>query len=251
MNLYFDRKPILDVNQSLELYNEKEFSSPTRSTILFLSLLKDDENLFIRIMSEIGLSGNPEVHLEYKVYPTHEKKGASQTDAMVITEKDILAIEAKWTEPRYNSVKKWLHQGRYLNRRERVIKGWLTLLEEQCSKAFNVDEFLDVPYQMVHRAASACSTDKTPKLAYLQFLPLIDNSSKSEIINDLTNLWHLLGYPDIFPFYYIEVDIETSQSYNLIKNLPKKSMSTRNEVIASLVKGNLFYFTLLSITRIE
>jgi len=80
-----------------------------------------------------------------------------------------IAIEAKYTEPRYERVDKWLDRATSSNRAE-VLDGWFDLLMRSTTAKLLADDFSDVPYQLVHRAASACSTDAQEKwLVYQVF----------------------------------------------------------------------------------
>jgi hypothetical protein len=49
------------------------------------------------------------LHFEFTVEPLRGRGTPSYTDLMVQSESLCLAIEAKWTEPIYNSVSSWLH----------------------------------------------------------------------------------------------------------------------------------------------
>ena len=100
---------------------------------------------------------------EYPVEPRHSRTGrpiaralASMSDAMFLAEGFRAAVEGKWTETghRYETVREWLAKGRS----RAVLDGWLADLDGASAirPGFDRDGFLDVPYQLVHRAASAC-----------------------------------------------------------------------------------------------
>jgi hypothetical protein len=103
-------------------------------------------------------------HLEYPVYARDPRTGrpiegalSSMSDAMLLAPGFRVAVEGKWTEPikhPYESVRQWLAKG--FN--PAVLDAWLGYLAKAGAirAGLGRDAFLDVPYQLVHRAASAC-----------------------------------------------------------------------------------------------
>lgn len=167
------------------------------------------------------------------------------TDIMVISGESSLAVEAKWTEPRYDTVGEWLEKGsNKLNHRE-VLTGWLSLLQQQAQRTLNVGDFSDAVYQMVHRAASACAAGGNPQLAYLVFKPSPDprTADMQTIHDDLTHLWNLLGNPKRFPFYLVEVQLSPTAAFDAIASLPKGNEATNEAVRDALCNEPLFDFS--------
>jgi hypothetical protein len=172
---------------------------------------------------------------------------------MVISGESSLAIEAKWTEPRYETVDKWLTKGSNPHNRRDVLTGWLSLLQKHAIHELRVEDFSDAVYQMVHRAASACATGKMPRLAYLVFTPSPDKKTAaiSKLLNDLTHLWNLLGNPERFPFYLVEVPLLPTPAFEKIAPLPKGHKETAPPVKAALSGSDrLFKFENYSLTRV-
>jgi hypothetical protein len=90
-----------------------------------------------------------------------------------------LAVEAKWTEPPYETVQDWLKKDKSKSdpsNREEVLSGWLGLLTPDVIAS----SFFNCEYQMIHRAASAraaaANTAKRPSLAYFKFHTTIGKS---------------------------------------------------------------------------
>jgi len=251
--LFLDRNPVVSIESALHLYSGKEFRSPARSTIPLLSLLRDGVPLFNEILSSVGIPSACEVHLEYTVAPPLGKGIPSHTDAMVTSEETSLAIEAKWTEPRYETVAEWLLQGSNPDNRRAVVRGWLKLLQRVTGTSLAIEGMSAAVYQMVHRAASACAAGKKPILLYLQFTPLPSGKSSAcqHLRDDLQTLHNLLGSPKNFPFFLATVEVRPKQVYSTISGLPKGSSETARQVIAAMNRDRLFDFSMLGVHRIQ
>src|SRR5690606_13238748 len=76
--------------------------------------------------------GNNKYIFEYEVpvCVDYGKGRASCTDLIIENEKSCYAIEAKRTEPKYETVEKW--KGNSKNK-EKVLDWWLNLIEETTS----------------------------------------------------------------------------------------------------------------------
>ncbi len=173
MDIFLDRQPVARLDDVLVLYHPHEFESPTRSTIPLLSLLKYESAIWKSLIrSKNAVDHEIEGHLEFTVDPVKGKGKPSQTDLMLIGNDIAVAVEAKWTEPPYSSVEEWITEGVNSNNRREVMRGWLSLLQPHAPPALHLVAFRGATYQMVHRAASACATSRSPALAYLQFSPL-------------------------------------------------------------------------------
>src|SRR4051794_24404723 len=169
-SLYFDRQPARDFPALLDLYSRDEFQSPYRSTVPLMALVKEKDTLHNVLTSCQGLMPL-DFHFEFKVDHQSQGRGKpSHTDLMAISADACIAIEAKWTEPPYESVTSWLSKG--TDNREKVLKGWLSILSLNGAPV-SADDVRDCEYQMLHRAASACATaspfGKRPMLAYFKF----------------------------------------------------------------------------------
>lgn len=242
--LYYDKKPIKGINESLLLFPEKEFCSPTRSTLPLLSLLKDETRMLNKVLSESHLNIASDLHLEYKVNPPIGKGKASYTDLMVRQQGDTLAIEAKWTEPRYDTIAEWRKKGERPKNKEKVLRGWLDLIQPHTLRVLDINDFSAAVYQMVHRAASACFNSEQPHLAYLHFTP--DPSGKGatseQYQSDLEHLRLLLGNPSNFQFCMVDLEIRPTDAFERIKDLPKGTVETATAVRNAFENGPLFDF---------
>lgn len=129
-----------------------------------------------------------ERYLEYPVWPRDPETGRivgkpSMSDAMLLGKHMRIAVEGKWTEPHfgpYQTVEEWLDEAgtdaAARVRRERVLDAWLAEVAGAGALRRGVTRgaLADVPYQLVHRTASAChgagpARQVMPVLCYVVF----------------------------------------------------------------------------------
>jgi len=252
-HLYFDKEPVTDLSDALLCYPAKEFRSPTRSTVPLLAMLKDGREIMNSVLAETYMNADSVLHLEFTVPPQKGRGIPSHTDLMVKYKEYALAVEAKWTEPRYETVAEWRKEGTNPDNRRLVMEEWLCLLQPHAERKLELDDFNDTVYQMVHRAGSACYKVEMPRLAYLHFTP--DRSGKGatseQYQSDLKHLKAVLGNPPKFSFYLIEVEIKSNVAFERIRNLPKGLAETSRTVCDALQNGPLFEFHLQDIKRVS
>lgn len=243
--MHYDKEIVDDLSAALLRYPETEFISPTRSTLPLLALLKDAHSNLESLLVGLGMNANSNLHLEYTVKPPKGRGKPSHTDLMVRWQTDTLALEAEWTEPRYPTVAEWANKGRVLDNRERIMRGWLDLLQPHSSRVLNLNDFSAAVYQMVHRAASACYMAKQPRLAYLHFIPDPSglSATSEQYLSDLKHLKDLMGHPKGFSFYLIDVEIKPTAAFEQIRDLPRDTPETASAVRAALQNGPLFEFS--------
>jgi len=232
--LYFDRGEIASIDALYGKYPIREFASPTRSTVPLLSWLKHKGAAVQKVLAKLGVQRG-EFHFEYSVMPELGRGSASMTDLMVLDTKggSSAAIEAKWTEPRYKTVKDWLREGSSPGNRKLVLESWLGLLQGHAAKKLSIGDMEDVVYQMLHRAASACASGDRPALAYLAFKDERSNK-KAGVEQDLAALWAKLGRPAGFPFFYIGIGLTPTAQYEPLLDLPKNITGTILGVVDAL-----------------
>jgi hypothetical protein len=120
--MYYGSAPVSDFASLVSCYPKDEFNSPTRSTVPLLALAKDEPDLLQQFLSQCGLDRNAALHFEYQVKSPRGQGRASHTDLMVCGKVGCMAIEAKWTEPAYETVNAWLTPE--TNNRSEVLKSW-------------------------------------------------------------------------------------------------------------------------------
>lgn len=252
MNLHFNRTQFETIAEIIPMYGEKEFCSPTRSTVPSLSWLRHELTMVNSLLQNLGISGGCDLYLEYKVDPPLGKGTASHTDLMVLSETSSVAMEMKWTEPRYPTVGKWLSNGLGSQNYNNVLQGWLSLLQKHSRNHLKLADFSTAIYQMVHRAASACEAGADPRLAYVLFEPSPDSKTPpaQTIFDDLSHLWSLLGEPADFPFYLVKIPLFGTGAFDSLIKLPKGN-ETGVKVRTALYGNNpLFIFKNYSVEKI-
>ena len=241
-DLFLDRFPVGDFRELVARFPDEELRSPTRSNIPLLALIKDGGEPLNRLLAAGGLQVSAELHLEYTVGPTRGRGKASHTDLMAFSDSKSLAVEAKWTEPRYDTVDEWLAKGSNRANREAVLQGWVDLLEPWSHRRLQRSQFGGCVYQLVHRAASACANGKTPELVYLNFDVSGSDASLHYCRADLKALWEVLGEPKNFRFSHVQMALTPTQEFNNLRNLPKGEPETANAIREALLGGRLFDF---------
>ena len=187
------------------------FDSPTRSTIPLLEYWRSPEQRIRELTNALSQPVPREVRLEleHRVYPQRGKGKALHTDLMVTSPELVIAIEAKWNEPRYETVGSWL--GDSSNRRK-VLRGWFDLLERRGAGPILKRDVRELPYQMIHRAASVCHVAGVTNrwLVYLVFEATADK--RSVYLTDLAGLRDALGPESSLGIALAECRIEPSLS---------------------------------------
>ena len=168
-----------------------------------------------------------------------------------------MAVEAKWTEPPYQTVGQWLKassvpEGKGEDNRREVLSGCIELLQRWATRAISRDELKGLTYQTVHRAASACSLGTLPQLSYLQFMAPShrDGVTRDKRLADLKILRSVLGSKcENFPFLLVEVDIQFSPEFDKLASLPK-GPETASKVGNALISERLFVFKDLRVHQV-
>lgn len=254
--LFFDTKPARGFNDLLPMFEGGAFSSPFRSTVPLVALVKDAWPVMHEILAICGVNGELSLHFERRVESAKGSGRPSQIDAMVVSELIGVAVEAKWTEPRYpNVARRMVPTSKQINEatasgrdwregQEELLDGWLELMRPYSTRELSLANLSDAVYQMVHRAASACAMARSPMLLYLHFEPEPTGraASTAQYRADLGNLHRLIGSPSAFAFYLVEVPIAPTEAFHGIEGLKKGHPSTDRIVRSALRTTKLFEF---------
>jgi hypothetical protein len=167
-----------------------------------LSLVEHGQQQWRELLHSWGAPEDSAVRFEYRVDSPKAGGNPSQTDALLISSFAVWAVEAKWTEPQYETVAKRLRRLEADGADPRTtLKGWLRHLNLFAARPLHVEDATGVVYQVLHRAASACAVAATldckPQLIYLHFHPSLVRSSATTVqyISDLGHLHSVLGSP--------------------------------------------------------
>lgn len=161
----------------------------------------DAQELLKKFLGENGTDKDAQLCFEYAV-PVHCKSGrgkASMTDLMILTKTHTIALEAKWTECHepYQTITDWfkdrLKKGSKQENLVGVLNGWIKYINEYLSKEklceiaidgrdnkIIPDHYQTVPYQLLHRIASACAEAKNKKATVIYQLFYSDENSSDD-----------------------------------------------------------------------
>ncbi len=164
--LYYNANKVKSMNELIKKYSISEFKSPYRSTIPLLILYKTTLNNSFGLMEKMNES-NVKYIFEFKTPLSQGKGKSSSTDLMIEYTNTCIAIEAKRTEPKYETVSKWLGE---TDNKKIVLEGWINIISNYTNVNFDSNSISDLPYQLIHRVASACSLNKSQThVVYLGF----------------------------------------------------------------------------------
>jgi hypothetical protein len=263
--LFYKNLEVDDFDTLLKKFEIGAFASPFRSTVPLVCLVKDAFPTFQAIASACAGNADSSLHFEYEVAPPGVEGNPSQTDLMALSDQCALAIEAKWTEPRYPTVSARLKSrvAELVKRdprsarnhqmdQEAAIAAWLDLLTPLADHPATLSGYGDAVYQTVHRAASACTLSRPPALVYLHFEPSPTKGAATtdQYRGDLKHLHQLLGSPDRFPFFLVGVPLTMTKSFQAIAGLQRGAVETDRHVRKAIMTSRLFEFGEPHIERI-
>ena len=159
----------------------------------------------------------------------HGRGKSSMTDLMIFSKAHVIAIEGKYTECRqsYQTIAKW--RGKKADdgdNKYKVLEGWLKYIQDiRKTNLENVNSICtsDIPYQLVHRIASACKTakdnNKQPVVIYHLFYDKNLKKKKDEFCEMLKRALKKLKLKKL-PFLIMETFVTppTQQSNHSVDN---------------------------------
>ena len=240
INWKYAGKPVHSFNKLLELYKPNEFSSPMRSTVPLLAYWRLPEYRIQELTNELGFTVGDSISLDFEhEVPVARGRGKPSCTDLKLKSSDIaMCIEAKFQEPRYEDVTSWLGPGSF-NRRE-VLQGWLGLLNGYSKRNIGVNDILNLPYQLIHRAASAYSEHGIKNRWLIYQLFNLDSKKTSMYLKDLRELATLLGRNSDLQICLIESCISPTPNWTKLKRRWENGeRNLSKEVLNGLGVGNL------------
>jgi len=243
--IYFKDKKINSVDELYDEYSKDEFKSPFRSTIPLIILFKKNHLQKLEVFS-FSEKDKIKYTFEYKVPVRKGEGNSSYTDLMIITENSSIAIEAKSTEPKYETIEKWLGNS---DNKKLVLDWWLQLIELKTGVKVEQQKIKDLPYQLIHRTASACySKKKHTSVIYLGFD--ITNNMINYYTYCLNKISKILS--NKIDFYFITYNLQKYEEQQRLENLWKSGeRDLSSDIINCLKSNNLMDFKLLQIIKIN
>lgn len=247
--LKFGEEKVSGFNALLDRYPLNHFNSPRRSTVPLLAYWKEPGRCqaFFKALAVEPPAAQESLALafEYEV-PVQAGKGfPSSTDLMIIGKKLVVAVEAKNFEPEYETVKSWMRKADRDNRRA-VLQGWLTLINRTTDSQLSHRDVLDISYQALQRAASACfPLAGEPGVARCMVYQLFTDadSQAPKIARDLAALGSMIP-PAALRIAFVTVRLEKTPVYRVLEDrwVKEKERLLREEVVAGLKADGLFGF---------
>ncbi len=232
---------VLDFATLVRVLPVNALRSPRRSVVPLVDYFRQPGTALAALghAVEIDLTDVEVADFEHALAVRRGKGKPSYTDVMLQGRNVSVAIEAKYTEPRYKSVRKWLGETPTPNR-IKVLSGWLELINGVAATSLEIDAVLELPYQLVHRSASACSSDAAYRaLVYLIF----GEAPGAYYVDDVAALDCLLGEPLGLGMHVVHVQAHPEPAFKaLTDRWDGGERELAEGVRQALLGGSLFRF---------
>jgi hypothetical protein len=229
------------IEHEIDRLGDREFENLTRSTIPLLCYWRIDPYIKCSELAKsvgMNLQDQPILRCGFEVAGIPDAR-ASETDLMVTAPGVALAIEAKWSESRYDTVAEWRQK---VSRGILAVNHWLKLIEPFSEAAsHDVD---DLVYQMLHRCASACSGAGAAGIAGLVYQVFTGGPHRRDFYEeDLKSFVRVIRpKPNLRVALQRVEATPTSQYRDLLQSLPADPKE-RAQIIRDAVRsGELFDF---------
>lgn len=241
INLRWDSTAVADFDALIGAIPADVLDSPRRSVVPLIDYVRRPSSALAALghALRLDLVEPTDLAFEHAVSAPKGRGKPSYTDLMIGCGDVSVALEAKYTEPRYESVRSWLGASPTPNR-VAVLKGWLSLLDPLAQTAVGVEAVLDLPYQLVHRTASACSMAVTDRaMVYLIF----GDDPGMHYAEDVAALDHLLGEPAGLAMHVLNVPLRGEPAFAaLTARWDAGERKLAGAVREALLAGPLFRF---------
>jgi hypothetical protein len=237
----FNLRDVAGFPELVDSYPHHELASPRRSTVPLLAFWAHAGARFRELAAHVGLDQSDPVEFcfEFPVPVQQGKAKASFTDLMILSSSFAVAIEAKYTEPPYETVEEWLGRpGK--EKREEVLGGWLSLIERATGVRLGVAQLAEQPYQLVHRTASVCLPPVGRRWVIYQ---LFSKSVPCYYLEHLSGMHRLLCSQESLSFVVLLSPLKGSAGYSKIEaRWEGGERDLSREVRAGLLSDSLFEF---------
>lgn len=156
--LYYGKLGKNDYNTIIDMFQQNSINSVRTSSLPLLAFWKETNSRLKDLLKFLEIETTEKYSLCFE-YPTSSgiRGKASMTDLMLFSDSKKIAIEAKFTEIRenYELVKDWIEKGNEQNRKE-VLAKWVDMVKPFSLSNLNNENLEQIPYQFLHRTASAC-----------------------------------------------------------------------------------------------
>jgi hypothetical protein len=250
LTIMYQGAQCVDFAALLSSYSVPEFASPYRSTIPLLAYWKDPNQGLREFTAFLGVTPGDEAVLTFEAtLDAQDGRGRpSQTDLLIATGGQVIAIEAKHTEPPYKTVREWLGTPATENRTQ-VLAGWLRVIAQATGTLLTDNAVSDCTYQLIHRTASACfPTVSHRTVAYLGFE--LSAKARDGYQEQMTQLADLLNRPAGLEFALVTVGLTKSRQYQCLQDAwDAGNRDLSSSILWGLRAGSLMEFKPPVLTR--
>jgi len=204
-----------DYDILLDEMSGMRINSEETSTVPLAQFWKNTQNVIWFLESKIEIAvPDPLLCFEYPVKPQVGKNRCSMTDLMILSQKNKIAIEAKYKEyvdawaSTVETVAKWTEKNA-VNKRDNkrnVANAWWKMIRPFSKSKIN-EVPQDIGYQFLHRTASACygcDTQRKAIVIYQVFYkPETKYHEKLAELEDKLRRWLSLIDPNEYLRFYI------------------------------------------------
>ncbi len=236
-SIRYGRRAVANFAELVGSLPDGAVASATRSTIPLLDYWREPGPRLKELARLLGTDALDEATLTFEyAFPVADGKGkASYTDLMIATSTTAIAIEAKYTEPPYESVGSWLGKSPTQNR-QKVLGGWIEKINIVAGSTLDSNLVHSVPYQLIHRTASACSLGRQTQWVVYQVF-----GGSTDYVAALTQMAGLLKHAPSLRFAVLVCPFEKLTTYAELEGLGRTA-ETGEAVRRALVAGPLFSF---------
>lgn len=242
--LMFSGQSVSSFSMLPACYDAREFESPARSTVPSIAYWSIPETRIAELAAALQMPAPAEcvMEFEHKTAPPKGQGKESHTDLMISWDNVCVGVEAKYTEPHYETVADWIDQGNNTSNRRAVLAGWCDLIKQRTGCDIQPSAIPDLTYQMLHRLASVCARPESRVfILYQVFNP--GNDNKNYYRTEMRKLMTAIGSVQNVRFLLSWVAIVPSDDYqHLLAQWEKDKHKCRFDVVAGLVAGSLMHF---------
>jgi hypothetical protein len=216
VKLHYGKPDAYSFDEVVDQFADNEFRNETRSTVPLLEYWRDMDTRTPCLLRRLELptSGTYDACFEYPV-PCAGRGKASFTDLMIYSQGIAIAIEGKHREPRSATVTRWFSSSKNHDNRNKVLQGWLDMIGDRTRRSLTTSNVKDIPYQLVHRTASACHLSKKRTVVIYQVFTLEGSVHKGFYNDDMRSLRDLVG--EAIDLYVLKVTV-TPVHQNILRS---------------------------------
>ena len=241
VSIQFGDSILADVEQLIGALPDDAVASPLRSTVPLVAFWRMPGPRVSQLSATIGVDCAPPIALCFE-FPVPVQRGRGKpsfTDLMIVAASSAVAVEAKFREPPYETVRAWLRSPAEANRVE-VLEGWLDLIRAATGVEVTAAEVAELPYQLIHRTASVCSIPREVRAVVYQ---VFGNAPHDYYVDILSDLAGRIGRPPRLGFHVLSCPMECHQSHaDLVQQWKQGARLVGEAVRRELLSESLFSF---------